>query len=158
MQNVYGYRGAYPGRPPGPQWGYPQVPYPYPPSPYPPPQPQYVTPPPPPQYVTPPPPPQYAPRKSSKKKSIICFFIAILVIIFVLFGFIGPWLHCNNPESNVCDKSKEYGLFCEKTCLYDNYGPSAGLWFFLLMSLPLVMVVQCLYDKNEQDRQLRVFI
>ena len=120
MQNSY--RGEYPSTPPVSPWGYPPGPYPRPQLQYP--RPQY-------------PPPQYPPPQFSRQKSIVCFFIVILVIIFVLFGFVGPWLHCNKSENKVCEKSKEYGLFCEKTCLYDNYGPSAGLWFFLLMSLPL---------------------
>ena len=156
MQNS----GEYPSVPPVSPWGYPPGPYPrpqYPRPQYPPPQyppPQY----PPPQYPPPQYPPQYPPPQFSRQKSIVCFFIVILVIIFVLFGFVGPWLHCNKSENKVCEKSKEYGLFCEKTCLYDNYGPSAGLWFFLLMSLPLVIVIQCLSDKNGQERQSRVFI
>ena len=94
------------------------------------------------------------------RKSTIYCFIIWGVIVFILIC-LGSWFHCNDEtHQDTCQTSRKFGCYCEDSCLYGNLGPGPGLWFFLLLSIPFIMVVQCIYDKKKKssDRDIRVFV
>ncbi len=93
-----------------------------------------------------------------RKSTICCFIIWGIIFVFVCLG---SWFHCNDDShQDTCQTSRKFGFYCEDNCLYGNLGPGPGLWFFLLLSIPFIMVVQCIYDKKNKnnDRDIRVFV
>ena len=96
------------------------------------------------------------------KRSTLIYGGGVVFILFVIFviAFVGPYFHCEDQTHHHCQGGRQYGIYCEDFCVYGRYGPGPGLWFFLLMSLPIVMIVQCYFDNENagDERSVRIFI
>jgi hypothetical protein len=71
-----------------------------------------------------------------------CVFYSCLLIIFTIVGVI--FLRCESVESYLFRCSE-----CDTNCTSDNI-----MWMFLIISLPVVLILQWLMDNR--DRQNRI--
>lgn len=74
-----------------------------------------------------------------------CLALSCLLCIIMLVLILGLMYNCESVDSFVfaCDD-------CTSHCSSEN-----GLWFLLIISLPIILILQYMIDREETSRQPR---
>ena len=75
-----------------------------------------------------------------------CIALSCLVFIITLVLLLGLLYNCESVDSFVfsCDE-------CKSHCSSEN-----ALWFLLIISLPIILILQYIIDREQSSRQPRI--